>query len=478
MPALNELTLVDARAKLDAGEISSVDLTQACLDAIAKIDETTHAYLEVWELSALEEANASDERRAHGQTLGVLDGIPLAIKDNMLVQGRQVTAASKILEGYVATNDATVIGKLKAQGAVLLGRTNMDEFAMGCSTESSAYGPTHHPKDPERVPGGSSGGSAVAVAANLCIAALGSDTGGSIRQPSSFCGIVGLKPTYGRVSRSGLIAMASSLDQIGPMTKTVADAAMVLEAIQGQDHMDQTSADAEFFKCTDLKKDVKGLRVGLPRQAWSEGASAIVRERVLAAVEVLKSLGAEVTEVDLPYADEALAVYYVLVPCEISANLSRFDGIRYGVRANVGNLTDTYLASRGEGLGREPRRRSIMGAYALSKGYYDAYYRKAKKVQRLIQNAYAAAFTHVDVLLMPTAPTTAFKIGEKIDDPLAMYMEDIFTVGANVAGLPAISVPCGEDAAGLPVGMQLIGRAFDEATILGAAGAYEAARKV
>lgn len=479
MSLLNELTITEARAMLDAGEVSSVDLTQACLDAIKKTDETTKAFLEVWEAQALEEAKQSDMRREHGQTLGVLDGIPLALKDNMLVQGRKVTAASKVLQGYVGTNDATVVSKLKAQGAVFLGRTNMDEFAMGSSTENSAYGPTHHPKDPERVPGGSSGGSAVAVAAHLCLGALGSDTGGSIRQPAAFCGIVGLKPTYGRVSRSGLIAMASSLDQIGPMTKSVEDAAVLFEAIQGSDVRDQTTANVDAFETASIMApfSLKGKRIGLPRQAWGEGMSDGVRERVTAAIEVLRAQGAEIVDIDLPYADEALAVYYVLMPCEVSANLSRFDGIRYGQRVASGSLLETYMASRAEGLGREVRRRVLLGAYALSKGYYDAYYRKAKKVQKLIQQAYATAFTQVDVLLTPTAPTTAFKIGEKIGDPLAMYLEDIFTVGVNVAGLPAVSVPCGE-VDGLPVGLHLTGRMFDEAMILNVAKAYEAARGV
>lgn len=475
MKPLNELTIVEARAQLDAGTCSSVDLTRACLDAIKKTDETTKAYLEVWEDRALEEANASDARRKDGNVLGILDGIPLALKDNMLVQGRKATAASKILEGYIATNDCSVVQRLKDQGAVFLGRTNMDEFAMGSSTENSAYTITHHPKDPERVPGGSSGGSAVAVAAHLCLGALGSDTGGSIRQPAAFCGVVGLKPTYGRVSRSGLIAMASSLDQIGPLAKTVEDAAILLEAIEGKDPLDQTTTDAEPFLRQQMAGDLKGMRIGLPRQAWGEGMSDGVRTQVTAAVEQLKSMGAEIVDVDLPYADEALAVYYVLMPCEVSTNLSRFDGIRYGQRAAAGNLLDTYQQTRANGIGREARRRILLGTYALSKGYYDAYYRKAKKVQKLIQNAYADAFTRVDALLTPTAPTTAFKIGEKVGDPLAMYLEDIFTVGVNVAGLPAVSIPCGESE-GLPVGMHLTGRAFDEATILKIGQAFELQR--
>ncbi len=478
MSELNKLTITEARAKLDAGEISSVDLTVDCLQAIRSLNEATNAYLEVWEDHAMDEARASDSRRAEKSVLGSLDGIPLALKDNLLVQGRKVTAASRILEGYIAPTDATVIQKLKHQGAVFLGRTNMDEFAMGGSTETSAYGPTHHHKDPERVPGGTSGGSAVAAAADMCIGAIGSDTGGSIRQPASFCGIVGLKPTYGRVSRSGLIAMTSSFDQIGPMVKSVDDAALILEVIQGKDVMDQTTSGADSFRAQGLGDRVQGMKIGLPRQAWrKEGMSTDVYDSVSAAIEKMKSLGAEVTDVDLPYADEALAVYYVLMPCEVSANMSRFDGMRYGVRAQAGTLLETYLESRGQGLGREVRRRILLGTYALSKGYYDAYYRQAKKVQRLIQNAYASAFMQVDMLLTPTAPSTAFKIGEKISDPLAMYLEDIFTVGVNVAGLPAISVPCGEDGNGLPIGMQLIGRSFDEASILSAAKVYEGARE-
>ncbi|HWR00150.1 MAG TPA: Asp-tRNA(Asn)/Glu-tRNA(Gln) amidotransferase subunit GatA [Candidatus Methylomirabilis sp.] len=478
MKHLNELTITEARELLDSGDVSSVALTEACLGQIQSLDGALHAFLEVWLDEALEEAKRSDERRARGLRQGEFDGIPIAVKDNMLVQGRRCSAGSKILENYVGVNDATVIAKLKAQGAVFLGRTNMDEFAMGSSTENSAYGPTKHPRDPERVPGGSSGGSAVAVAANMCLAALGSDTGGSIRQPASLCGVVGFKPTYGRVSRSGLIAMASSLDQIGPLTKCVDDTARLFEAIQGKDPLDQTTADVEPFRSQDIRlsgrQDLKGVRVGLPRQAWGEGMTDDVRTRVTAAVGVLKSLGAEIVDVDLPYADEALAVYYVLMPCEVSANLARFDGMRYGLRDSGGTLLETYLRSRASGFGREVRRRVLLGTYALSHGYYDAYYRQAKRVQTLIQNAYAAAFEHVDTLVSPTSPSTAFRIGEKADDPLAMYLEDIFTVGVNVSGLPAVSVPVG-DAAGFPVGMHLTGRAFDEATLLRVARAYEVA---
>lgn len=473
MKPLNELTITEARALLDEGAASSRAITQACLDQIRSLDGALHAFLNVYEEDALAAADRSDARRADGIAIGVLDGIPLALKDNILVQGKRCTAGSKILANHIAASDATVTRKLLEQGAVILGKTNLDEFAMGSSTEHSAFGPTRHPRDPERVPGGSSGGSAAAVASNMCLAALGSDTGGSIRQPASFCGIVGLKPTYGRVSRSGLIAMASSLDQIGPMTKSVEDAGIVFAAIHGEDALDQTTADTRPFE-RNWKKDLKGVRIGLPRQAWGHGMNGDVRENVSRAALALKSLGASVEEVDLPYADEALAVYYILMPCEVSANLARFDGMRYGLRKESLPLFETYASSRAEGLGAEARRRILLGTYALSRGYYDAYYLQAKKVQTLIRRGYEDAFKQVDVLLTPTAPTTAWKIGEKDTDPLAMYLEDIFTVGVNVAGLPAVSVPCG-DTEGLPVGMQLIGNWFDEAKLLQIAHAYERA---
>ena len=467
--------IAEAREALASGKVTSEQLTKAHLDQARGLNGALNAFVEIYAESAMEEAKSSDARRAAGKTLGALDGIPIAIKDNILVRGRAACGGSNILRGHIAASDSTVATKLKAAGVVFIGRTNMDEFAMGSSTERSAFGPTKHPRDQERVPGGSSGGSAVAVAADMCVAALGSDTGGSIRQPASFCGIVGLKPTYGRVSRSGLMALASSLDQIGPMTKTVEDAALLLEVIQGADPMDQTTSDEPAFKPA-WRKDLKGLRIGLPRQAWGEGMSKGVREQVTAAIEVLKTQGASVSEVDLPFADEALAVYYVLMPCEVSANLARFDGMRFGQRAKDLPLTETYLRSRAEGFGPEARRRILLGTFALSRGYYDAYYLQAKRVQSLIRQGYEAAFRDVDILLMPTAPTTAFKLGEKTTDPLAMYLEDIFTVGVNVAGLPAVSVPCGQDA-GLPVGLQLIGKHFDEATVLATARVYEQASK-
>lgn len=473
MSDLHSLTISSAKKRLESGELSSVELTQKYLSAISSQNPLLNAYLEVWSDQALEEAKRSDDRRAIGQVMGDLDGIPLAIKDNILIQGRTATSASKVLEGYVSTYDATVISKLKDQGAVFLGRTNMDEFAMGGSTENSAYGITKNPRDPSRVPGGSSGGSAAAVAADLCLGALGSDTGGSIRQPASFCGITGLKPTYGRVSRSGLMAMASSFDQIGPLAKNAEDAATMFEAISGHDVKDQTTANADLFRPM-WREDLKGLRVGLPKQAWGDGIDDEVRTSVESAVDVLKRLGAEIVDVELPYADEALAVYYVVMPCEVSTNLSRFDGMRYGVREPGRDLLNTYLDTRGGYIGREARRRILLGTYALSAGYFDAYYKKAKRVQTLIRHAYASALTHVDVLLTPTTPTVAFGIGEKTEDPLAMYLGDLFTVGANVSGLPAVSFPCA-DVTRLPVGVHLTGRAFDEATLLSIAKAYESA---
>lgn len=465
------LTIVEARKALDNGSLTSVELTKDCLQAIEKENPSLNAFLEVWTDLALKQAEQSDERRAKGESLGVLDGIPIAVKDNILVEGQHCSAASKILQNYVSVRDATVIRKLKDAGAVFLGRVNMDEFAMGGSTENSAYGPTRNPHDQSRVPGGSSGGSAAAVAAHLCLAALGSDTGGSIRQPAAFCGLVGLKPTYGRVSRSGLMAMASSFDQIGPLAKTAEDAAIVFEAIYGKDGMDQTTVDGGVFK-PEWRKDLSGIRIGLPRQAWGEGIDEDVRLSVLGAVEVLKGLGAEIIDVDLPYTDEVLAVYYVVMPSEVSANMSRFDGMRFGIREPGRALLETYLETRGQHLGMEVKRRILLGAYALSSGYYDAYYKKAKQVQTLIRNAYQSALLQVDAILTPTTPTVAFGIGEKANDPLAMYLGDLFTVGANVSGLPAVSFPSAPSGV-LPVGVHITGKAFSESTLFAIAKAYK-----
>ncbi len=465
-------SIVQAADGLQAGEFTSVDLTNAYLQQIRGLDITLHAYLDVLDGAALLAASQSDERRAAGKSRGVLDGVPIAIKDNILIAGHRATAGSRILENYTATYDATVIKKLRDAGAVFIGKTNMDEFAMGSSTEHSAFGPSKNPHDIECVPGGSSGGSAAAVAGDMCVAALGSDTGGSIRQPAAFCGIVGFKPSYGRVSRDGLMAMASSLDQIGPMTKTVEDAAILFQAIMGTDPHDQTTADGGPVE-TKFPTRLDGVRIGVPSQAWKgDGMTPGVRAQTENGLAVLKALGATLVDIDLPYADEALAVYYVLMPCEVSANLARFDGIRYGHREAAASLIETYEKSRGLGLGEEVRRRVMLGAYALSKGYYDAYYRQARKVQTLIRRAYREAFTKVDLIVTPTTPSVAFRFGEKLSDPLAMYLEDVFTVGANVAGIPAISIPCGLDD-GMPVGLQLLGPHMGDAAVLDAAYAFE-----
>lgn len=400
---------------------------------------------------------------------GSLYGVPCAIKDNFLIDGTVATAGSKILKNYTSAYDATVIKKLREAGVTFLGKTNMDEFAMGSSTENSAFGVTKNPLDHSRVPGGSSGGSAAAVAADLAVFTLGSDTGGSVRQPASFCGIVGLKPTYGRVSRHGLIAMSSSLDQIGPLTKNVYDSALVLNVISGHDIFDSTTVPKEIPDFTkNLEKNIKGLRVGVPKEFFGQGLEKEVHEKVQSAISKLQELGCEIVNISLPHSDYALAVYYILMPCEVSSNLARFDGIRYGHSSkSAKTLLDTYLESRAEGFGPEPKRRIMLGTYALSSGYYDAYYLKAQKVRALIKKAFDDAFEKVDVIVGPTTPTTAFKIGEKAADPLSMYLSDIYTVPVNLAGLPGISIPCGNGAqSGLPVGFQVIGRAFDEATVL------------
>ncbi|MEK7515121.1 MAG: Asp-tRNA(Asn)/Glu-tRNA(Gln) amidotransferase subunit GatA [Patescibacteria group bacterium] len=400
---------------------------------------------------------------------GPLAGIPIAVKDNILVRGEPCTAGSRILDGYTATYNATVIEKLLGAGAVVFGKTNMDEFAMGSSTENSAFGVVKNPLDMSRVPGGSSGGSAAAVAAGLCVAALGTDTGGSIRQPAAFCGIVGLKPTYGRVSRHGAIAMGSSLDQIGPLTKTVEDAARMLEVIAGHDPYDATTVDRPVpAYAAKLSQGVSGLRVGVVQEHFKAGLSAEVRTRVEGAIEALRAQGAEIVDVSLPHAPLALAVYYVVMPCEVSANLARFDGVRYGFSdTNAETVLEAYERARSGGFGAEPKRRIILGTYALSAGYFDAYYMKAQRVRALIAQDYARAFEKVDVIVGPTTPTTAFHIGEKSDDPLAMYLSDIYTVPANLAGLPALSVPFGVGSeSGMPVGVHITSKAFDEETML------------
>jgi len=474
--------------KLVKGEITSVQLTEEYFDRIEEKDKKLFAYLTLMKEEALEQAKRVDEKIKNGEEIGILEGIPGAIKDNICISGTRTTAASKILDNYIAPYDATVVKKLKESGAIILGKTNMDEFAMGSSTENSAYGPTKNPSDAERVPGGSSGGSAAAVAADEAVWALGSDTGGSIRQPAAFCGAVGLKPTYGRVSRYGLLAMASSLDQIGPIAKTVEDAAIILSEISGEDSMDATTAKSSGKRYENyLTGEVKGLKIGIVKE-YMDGLSKEAKKLIEKAIETYKKLGAEIKEITLPYAKYSLPVYYIIMPCEVSSNLARFDGIKYGMRADdrvksdlisdhaASQLLETYLDSRRYGFGAEVKRRIMLGTYALSSGYYDAYYLRAQKVRTLIKKDFEKAFKEVDIILTPTTPSPAFKIGEKTEDPLEMYLSDIFTVTANIIGVPAISIPCGnikEGEKSLPFGIQLTAKWFDEENLLRAAHAYE-----
>ncbi len=462
---LNELTIQQAHDGLVAKKFTSVELTEACLAQIKKFNKKLNAFITMTEREAMEAAKAVDKKISAGKKIGILEGVPMALKDNILVKDIRATAGSKILENYVATYDATVVEKLRVAGAVILGKTNLDEFAMGASTETSYFGVTKNPHDMARVAGGSSGGSAAAVAANMCIYALGSDTGGSVRQPASFCGVVGLKPTYGAVSRYGLMAMASSLDQIGPITKNVEDAEIVFDIIRGKDKMDSTTVE-QINKKTNKQINIKGLRIGLPKEYFIAGMDKDVEKCVRDAVDKLKKSGAEIINVSLPHAKYALAVYYLIVPAEVSANMARYDGVRYGYQTKKAKtLLETYLKTRAEGLGDEVKRRIMLGTYALSAGYYDAYYLQAQKMRTLIREDFLKVFKEVDCLVMPTAPTTAFKIGEKIDDPLLMYLSDVFTVSANVAGLPAISVPAGV-ADKLPVGVQIMAPWFGEEIML------------
>ncbi|MEA1929902.1 MAG: Asp-tRNA(Asn)/Glu-tRNA(Gln) amidotransferase subunit GatA [Patescibacteria group bacterium] len=467
---LEDLTITKAAAAMAQGEFTASQLTAAYLERIGERNENLNAYLEVFTDQAEEEAAEIDQKRERGEELPLLAGIPVAVKDNILIEGRSVSAGSKILAGYKASYDAAAIAKLRQAGAVFLGRTNMDEFAMGSSTENSAFGPTKNSHDESRVPGGSSGGSAVAIAADLALVSLGSDTGGSIRQPASFCGVVGLKPTYGLVSRSGLIAMASSLDQIGPFAKTVEDAELVFDAIKGRDDKDATSLPDDFHGAQTTKKE---LTIGVPRSFLEKNLASNTLENFQKATDKLQQAGHKIQDIDLPNISYALFCYYVLMPAEASANLARFDGVRYGLHEDGDDLLGDYLKTRGSGFGREVKRRIVLGTYMLSAGYYDAYYGQAQKVARLIQDDLAQALKTVDAIATPTSPTTAFKIGEKVGDPLQMYLADIFTVPANIAGLPAISIPSGKDGANLPLGLQLMSASGQESVLFALGKDYE-----
>ena len=469
---LTSLTIAQARALLDQREISALELTDALLARIAQHDPHISAFLAVTPERARADAQRADAALAAGERQPLL-GIPLAIKDVLSTEGVPTTCASQILSGYTPVFDATCVAKLRAAGMVMLGKVNMDEFAMGSSTENSAYKATRNPWDPTRVPGGSSGGSAAAVAAGMALGALGTDTGGSIRQPGAFCGVVGLKPSYGRVSRYGLIAFGSSLDCPGPITRTVTDAAIVLQAIAGHDPLDSTSMPLPVPDYRQaLTGEIRGLRVGVPREYFIDGIQGEVEASVRAAIDHLRALGAELVEISLPHTQYALPVYYIIAPAEASANLARFDGIRFGPRVDRGEMWATYKATRAQ-FGPEVKRRIMLGTYALSAGYYDAYYGKAQQVRTLIKRDFDQAFAQVDVIAAPTTPKTAFRIGENTTDPLQMYLEDVFTLPPSLAGVCGMSVPCGFDAAGLPIGLQLIGPAFGEAQVLRAGYAYE-----
>jgi len=472
------LTIDGIRAAIADGKTTAAATASGFYTHIKKEDPSIGAFLTLSEERAIVQAERIDKLAAEGKPLPPLAGVPIAIKDVMVTRAVRTTAGSKILENFVPPYDCTAVARLEAAGAVMLGKLNCDEFAMGSSTENSAYHEVHNPRDKSRVPGGSSGGSAAAVAADMAIATLGSDTGGSIRQPASFCGVVGLKPTYGRVSRYGLIAFASSLDHIGPFAKTVKEVALMLRTIAGRDPMDSTSADVPVPDyVAALEKPVKGLKVGVAKEYFGEGLDVEVRAAVEAAIQKLAELGCEVVPVSLPHTEYAIPTYYIVATAEASSNLARYDGVRYGFRSpKARTLSDMYRLSRDGGFGMEVKRRIMLGTYALSAGYYDAYYLKAQRVRTLLTRDFDEAFKKVDVIAAPTCPTPAFKLGEKVNDPLAMYLADIYTVTANLAGIPGISVPCGENHEKLPIGLQLFGRHFDEATLLRVAHAYEQAR--
>ncbi len=474
---LYNLTISEVRQAISKGEISPVELTDAIFKRIEAVEEKIKAYVTLTKDSATTQAHLTEINIKKGIKGGLLC-IPIAIKDNICTEGIRTTCSSKILENFIPPYESTATKRLKTEGYILIGKTNMDEFAMGSSTENSAFFPTKNPWDLERIPGGSSGGSAAAVAAGECIAALGSDTGGSIRQPASFCGVVGLKPTYGRVSRYGLIAFASSLDQIGPITKDVRDSAILLNIISGYDPYDSTSVQIPVPDFTSvLGQDIKGIRLGVPKEYFMEGMDREVEQAIRDAIKGLESLGAIPIEVSLPHTGFAVATYYILATSEASSNLARYDGVKYGFRADGKDLMDMYMKTRAKGFGAEVKRRIILGTYALSSGYYEAYYRKAQQVRTLIKQDFEKAFKTVDVIVTPTSPTAAFRLGEKTEDPLQMYLSDIFTISVNLAGVPGISIPCGFTSNNLPIGLQIIGKHFDEKTILKVAYAYEQSTK-
>jgi aspartyl-tRNA(Asn)/glutamyl-tRNA(Gln) amidotransferase subunit A len=475
--SVHELTAMELRDRIAAGQISSVEATRAVLERIERVDPTVGAYLSIFPERALQTAEAVDRRIAAGEPVGPLAGVPVAVKDVMCTSFGTTTCGSRILQNFHAPYDATAIRKLMAADAVIVGKTNMDEFAMGSSTENSGLKKTVNPWDASRVPGGSSGGSAAAVAARTCFAALGSDTGGSIRQPASFCGVVGLKPTYGRVSRYGLVAYGSSLDQIGPISQTVADAALMLQVVAGYDPADSTSVSEEIAPVEDylgkLNEPVERLRIGVA-SGFNAGADPAVRQAIDRAIDGYREAGAQIIEVAMPHLDYAIAVYYVIATAEASSNLARYDGVHFGYRTpNPADYVEVYSKSREQAFGQEVKRRIMLGTYALSSGYYDAYYLKALKVRNLIRGDFVRAFERCDCLMMPVAPTTAFKAGEKTDDPLKMYLSDIYTIAVNLSGIPGMSVPCGFDDAGLPIGLQIIGPAFSEARLLRIAQMHE-----
>ena len=456
-------------------EVSPVELTHSILDRVEDVDSKIHAYISILRGEALKAANEAEKQISSGTYLGALHGVPISVKDIFVMKGTRTTCGSKILENFVSPYDAMVVEKLKQSGAIIVGKNNMDEFAMGSSTENSYFGPTRNPWDLERVPGGSSGGSAAATSASICFASVGTDTGGSIRQPAALCGIVGLKPTYGRVSRFGMIAFASSLDQGGPLTKTVEDAALMLNVIAGGDARDSTSVHLPVPDYLGrLDGEIKGIKIGIPKEYFIKGIDVEVEGAVKNAIRLIEDLGCPVEEISLPHTEYAVSTYYLIAPSEASSNLARYDGVRYGFRVPDSNsLREMYHRTRAEGFGAEVKRRIMIGTYALSAGYYDAYYLKAQRVRTLIKRDFEEAFKKVDIIITPTSPEVAFKIGEKTDDPLKMYLSDIFTIPCNLAGLPGISIPCGFTSSGLPTGLQILGKPFDEETLLRVAHAYE-----